>query len=216
MYFVTDAPDPDWLIGYLNYLYACLGSIKYHFMKFCFWVCCFVALSAVSCKKDKENIAPDTSAFYFRGTLNGKAYSFAGADKIQVLFNTRLSGGKAGQSAHVPVAAVAFDFGKKISDADAKGINGHTYNFINLSVFPSVDIYDENAATYYSSVDTTNGSYNVKVRSVAYVRTDTISQKPVDVYVVNGTCNAVMVNDKTGKLTLLKDASFNLLMGRIK
>lgn len=58
-------------------------------------------------------------------------------------------------------------------------------------------------------------SFFVKVNSITYLKKDTTIFNPVAVYVINGTCRAVIENPDKKKLQLVTDGEFNFLVSRV-
>ena len=179
----------------------------------------FLALlsSLVSCTKS-DNTTPNnnnTNPYYFKFTLDGTPYNFTSpAAQFVNNYDHSVSGYQTpGILSMYPSVGIVMVFDSVATDADVKSMAGKTFYYNGVNPSPSVFFGLNSSTNTFYSIDTPNHNFNINISSVSYLRKDTTIFNVMDVYVVKGTCSAVL-SDGVSKKTLT-GGEFNYLISRV-
>jgi hypothetical protein len=165
---------------------------------------------------NNNNTNNNTSPYYFKFTFNGTNYDLAANNPQYMSFDQQVLGGYQVDQNNV-YHDVALDFrwpsDHTITESDITGLVGRTLYFSDTTIQPELE-YDEDlsSGTWFSQ-DTANNNYYVKVSNVTFLKNDTTLGTPVRVYVVSGTCNAIINRNDT--LKAFSTGSFNMVVTRV-
>jgi len=98
-----------------------------------------------------------------------------------------------------------------VYESDLMSLVGRTIYFDDTAIGINLE-YDSSKINYsgWFSDDTSDHNYYVKVKSIAFLKNDTAFLNPIRVYVINGTCSAVIQQD-TSRIATLTNGQFNFL-----
>lgn len=181
----------------------------------------FLAAVALLSACKKKETTTTTGQYYFKGTLDGQSIGYSSSVPQYMSAYSYNAGGyviNGDQLFSTQEISLAFQFDHAVTNADMLALAGQNISFdpaasphAEIDYEPIVESTD--SAEYYS-VDTTATAYSVHVNSISFVKSD-VALDSVDVYLINGTCNAMMHNHYAGNKTF-SNGSFNFLISRRK
>lgn len=183
-----------------------------HTLLFLAFACLFIA-----CNKKSDDPAPaNTNPYYFKLNLDGTDYNLTSTLPQYMSAFPEDAGGyqMAGQLLY-PSVGIRLTYDSAVSDAQVKALAGKTLYFNQTNPRPSITFEANNTADELESVDTANTAYNIKITSVTYLKKDTSVFNPIDVYVVKGTCSAILMDPSTKKKSALTGGDFNYIISRV-
>ncbi|KAA5534814.1 hypothetical protein F0919_09405 [Taibaiella lutea] len=184
-----------------------------------------MAAMVSGCKKDDDNNNPDptpTNPYYFNFKANGTAYNFSSATPQYISSDENVIGGFQETSfLTYPSISLSFKYDHHPTESEVLSLAGNTYHFDGSYPNPYMEFDggSTNGSEQYYTSDTTTNNLSVKVNSISYVKTDTTIFNIVDVYVINGTCNAFLQpyqTISTYPFINVTEGSFNFLISRVK
>lgn len=157
-----------------------------------------------ACKKkkdDKTSTTPTTtptttSTYYFRFTLNGLTDTINGDDTKAYTENTNAVLASITQKSSTLDKSLDLRFSLPVNadtivESQILGLAGKTLYFTDTIMKPEIS-YQKDGTNDWFSDWTADNSYNVKVTSVDFLKTDTYQGYPVRLYVVSGSTRALM------------------------
>jgi len=177
---------------------------------------CACLLSAVGCKKKDDNPTPTpTASYYFKFKFDGNSYNF-NADLPQYMpFYTDEAGGYQ-MATNVTGPSVGFRLDWQsidtVSEANLMAVKGKTLYFNDSLIRMELTYSESSAATNWTSIDTANTSYNVKITDITFLKKDTSAGIPLKTYVIKGTCNGIM--ERGSEKKAFSDGDFNFIISR--
>jgi hypothetical protein len=171
-----------------------------------------------ACKKSDDNPNPNpnpTNPYYFKFNLGGTAYNLNFNLPQYMPFYTDEVGGY-----QVGDGNFNFSMGLRlrwknidtVRESDLMGLVGKTLYFNDtVSVYPELSFDTTLVSETWYSVDTLNSNYNVKINSITFLKNDT-AFNPLKVYVINGTCTAIM--EESNSRLPLSSGQFNFIVSR--
>ncbi len=179
------------------------------------------------CSKKKDSSVPtnnnnnttnNTDPYYFRFTLNGTTDTISGDSSKSYTTNTNAVLGilSAGKYTLTPSMSLMFRLptnADTVTENDVLGLAGRTLYFTDSNMKPEIE-YEESTSsnTWYSQM-TADTSYNVKVASIVFLTTSNYQGYPVRLYVITGTCRAIV--HQTVDNDRLLTGSFKMLISRV-
>ncbi len=155
------------------------------------------ALCLNACKKDETKPTPTTpvSPYYFNFNYDGKDYKLNADIRQFMSFRENEAGGYQVADWNLAPAAglrLTWPFGHKVTAADMEGLVGKTLYFNDTAVHPEISFNEFLQQDEWTSIDTADKNYSVTINSMTYLSRDTLIGYISRIYVVKGTCNAVL------------------------
>ncbi len=177
----------------------------------------FLILVSACKKKDTTSTPPvTTSPYYFKGTLDGANYNYTQNQPEYMFMYTNEAGGYQVANASLwPSIGLRLSWpaDDTVKESDIMGLIGKTLYFSDTAITPELT-YDKVAAGTgsWTSIDTSNTSYYVKITNVTFLKKDTTIGYYLRTYVITGTCSALMT-DLT-KTSVFSGGYFNFIISR--
>lgn len=187
-------------------------------MKKLFLLPLLAAVAFSACKKSDDSSTPqpppNTNPYYFRFTMNNSNYDLNGTLPQYMPFYTNEVGGYQVASTLYPMAGLRLSWpvNDTVTEAGLMSLVGQTLYFDGAgTVHPEVSFSTDATSDTWYSIDTANTNYNVKITNISYLKNDT-AINPLRVYVITGTCNAVL-SDGISSI-VMSNGSFNFRVSK--
>lgn len=156
--------------------------------------------------------------YYFKFTINGKDYNYnTDFEQYMSMSVDRAGGYQQGAYDIYPSIglAIQWPFDDTVSEADLLSLKGKTLYFDDSITRPEI-LFNEEMDQYagWESLDTSDHNFYVKISDITYLKDDTTYFAPVKVYVVSGTCRAVMNEPYDSLTTVLSNGEFKFRISR--
>lgn len=175
-------------------------------------------LSAVGCKKKDPPIIvdpPPPPSSYFKFKFDGTANYFnVDFPQYMPFYADEVGGYQVANTSLAPSVGLRLSWpaDDTVSEADLMALKGKTLYFSDTMVHPRLSYTQELASQEWTSIDTNNTSYNVKITNITFYKKDTSAGIPLKTYVIHGTCNALL--SRSGEVKLFSDGEFNFVVSR--
>ncbi len=160
---------------------------------------------------------PANNSYYFNFNLGGKDYSF-NANFPQYILDDELEVGGYQVDPADPLGrfiGLSFKFDHNPSDQEVKALAGKRIYFDDTDIKPELYYLESYDIPPFYSKDTNDHNYYVEIDKVTYLKhepKDDWGFMAGDIYVISGTCRAVMHDYTT--TTLLTNGKFNMVISR--
>lgn len=146
------------------------------------------------CKKDDK--VEDTNIYYFNFKADGEAFAYNSTTPRYESDDANLVGGvQSVDGVPYPAIGLGVLFNHNPDNDEIATLAGKTLYFDGSFPKPVVMFYPDIATnTHYTSIDTLDADFNVKINSISYLRTDSTEDNAIDVFIAKGTCHAYLTN----------------------
>lgn len=155
------------------------------------------------------------SPYYFKFTLDGKSYDLtADIPQYMPVFDDNVGGYQVADASLKPSIGLSFQWKNidTVKESQLMALVGKTIYFNDTLVDVDIEADETLTGATWFAEDTADANYNIKIANISFLKNDTSIGKPLKIYVISGTCSAVMSNGT--KTSILSNGDFKFRISR--